>query len=188
MIPKIEEIEGELTEMQESKDKVMQASREMIRLAGKSITMMHAGNIKDAEENLKKISEMAKELKKFDSRFDYNAQQAHQEYVEALTLYHILKHGRIPSKKDAEVDSISYLLGLLDVMGELKREVFECLRKGDVKSAERYYGFMVEIHDSLLPMRFSSSMMPDFRKKQDVGRIQLESVSSELLSFRKKRR
>lgn len=186
MIPKIEEIEKELTEMQESKDRLMQISREMIRLSGKAVTMMHAGNMKGAEANLKRISGMAKELKTFDPRFDYNAQQAHQEYVEALALYQMLKHGRIPSRKDADVDSIAYLLGLLDVMGELKREVFESLRKDDVKSAERYYGFMVEIHDSLLPMRFSSSMMPDFRKKQDVGRIQLESVSSELLSFRKK--
>ena len=58
------------------------------------------------------------------------------------------------------------------------------LRKDDIESAEAYYSLMNETHDSLLPLRFSSLIILDFRKKQDVSRIQLEGVHGELLSFR----
>lgn len=188
MIPKVDEIEKVIIEMQSQKDKVMDISREMIRLSGKSITMMHTGKMDSAKKMLDDLSSLAKKLKSVDSGFEYNSQQAYQEYAEAHSLYFMLHHHRIPSSKEIGVDGISYLLGLLDVMGELKREIFEALRKGEVNKAENYYGFMVEIHDSLLPLRFSSSLIPDFRRKQDVGRIQLESVSSELLSFGKRSR
>lgn len=183
MIPEIGGIENHIMKLQAQKDRVMDLSRELIRLAGRSITMMHAGNMKSAVNALKKISFMAKKLKKEDSGFEYNSQQAYQEYVEAAVLFSILGRRRIPSNKELGVDGISYLLGLLDTVGELKREAFESLRKNDINSANEYYNFMADIHDSLLPLRFSSSLINDFRKKQDVARIQLESVGSELLSF-----
>lgn len=184
MLPGIDKIEKEILDLQGRKDNVMNISRELIRLTGKCITMMHTGDMKAAEKMLKEVSLMVKNLKKVDAGFEYNSQQAYQEYVEAAVLYSILERRKIPSDKELGIDCIPYLLGLLDVMGELKREVMEKLRKNDSETAEGYYNFMIEIHDSLLPLRFSSSLIMDFRKKQDVGRIQLESVSSELLSFR----
>ena len=184
MIPRIDSIEESIIEMQRKKDNVMDTSRELIRLTGKAITLMHAGEMKQAEGMLKKVGLLVKKLRKEDGGFEYNSQQAYQEYVEASVLHSIITKHKIPSNEELGVDGISYLLGLLDVMGELKREVMESLRKDDAKTAEEYYSFMVEIHDSLLPLRFSSSLIMDFRKKQDVGRIQLESVSSELLSFK----
>lgn len=187
MIPKIDEIEKSILEMQEKKDNVMAISRELIRLTGKTITMMHTGDMASARKMLKDVSAFVKKLKKEDQGFEYNSQQAYQEYVEAAVLFSIISERKIPPNQELGVDGISYLLGLLDVMGELKREVLESLRKGKIKDAEEYYSFMIEIHDSLLPLRFSSSLISDFRKKQDVGRIQLESVGSELLSFRKRR-
>jgi translin len=184
MLPGINEIEKEILGLQDRKDNVMNVSRELIRLTGKCITMMHTGDMKAAGKMLKEVSLMVKKLEKDDAGFEYNSQQAYQEYVEAAVLYSILGKRKIPTDKELGVECIPYLLGLLDVMGELKREVMEKLRKDDSETAEEYYNFMVEIHDSLLPLRFSSSLIMDFRKKQDVGRIQLESVSSELLSFK----
>lgn len=184
MIPRVAAIEEEIIGLQKKKDNVMNISRDLIRITGKCITLMHAGDMNSANAMLNEASSMVKMLKKGDSGFEYNSQQAYQEYVEAAVLYSIITERKIPSNKELGVDGISYLLGLLDVMGELKREIMEKLRKDDARTAEEYYSFMVEIHDSLLPLRFSSSLITDFRKKQDVGRIQLESVSSELLSFK----
>ena len=45
MIQRIEEIEEELISLQKRKDKVMDLSRNLIRFSGKSITLMHAGEM-----------------------------------------------------------------------------------------------------------------------------------------------
>lgn len=187
MIPNIDELEKKILKLQDKRDRVMEISRDLIRLAGRSITLMHAKDMKSAKSMMKRLSDTKRKLEGADKGFEYYSQQAYQEYVEASILYYILNERRIPTHKELKVSEIPYLLGLLDIMGELKREILEALRKDDVENAEEYYGFMKEIHDSLLPLRFSSSLITDFRKKQDVGRIQLESAGSELLSFRSRR-
>ncbi len=186
MIQRIEEIEEELISLQKRKDKVMDLSRNLIRFSGKSITLMHAGEMEKAKDLLDNVEKQVRQLQKEDKGLEYNSQQAYQEYSEAAVLYSIISHGKIPTDRELGVDSISYLLGLLDSVGELKREIFESLRKNNVEKAERLYGFMSEIHDSLMPLRFSSSLVGELRKKQDTARIQLENASSELLSFRKR--
>ena len=107
--------------------------------------------------------------------------QAHQEYVEAIALYNILGKHSIPSKKELNEETAPYILGLMDLVGELKREAIDELRRGNNKLASRYYELMKDIYDSTLHIRFANSILPGFRKKQDVARIQLESLASELL-------
>jgi translin len=188
MIPRIDDIEKEIIRLQDKRDNVMDISRDVIRLSGRCITMMHAEDMNSAAKALKQLSSMIEKMKSSDKGMEYHSQQAYQEYVEAIALYTMVKDGKIPSDKELGIEPIPYLLGLLDSVGELRRKVLESLRKGNLEKAEVYYGFMVEIHDSLLPLRFSSSLVQDFRKKQDVARIQLESASSELLFFQSRKR
>lgn len=188
MIPRIDEMEKEIIDLQDKRDSILDASRDIIRMSGRCITMMHAEDMSSAGKTLDQLSSMIKKMSASDKGLEYHSQQAYQEYVEAMALYSMLKDDRIPSNRELKIEPIPYLLGLLDAVGELRRKVLESLRKGDLKKAERYYAFMVEIHDSLLPLRFSSSLVQDFRKKQDVARIQLESASSELLFFQSRKR
>ncbi|MCL5008314.1 MAG: hypothetical protein M1156_00265 [Candidatus Marsarchaeota archaeon] len=184
MINDMEKIESELLKLQETKDKVMDLSRETVRLAGKAITKIHAGDSDSVSRLLSELKNNVKKLKTIEKGFEYNSMQAHQEYVEAYALYIMVKESRVPTMKELDTDGISYLLGLLDSVGELKRHSFDYLRKNDRKSAEKCYDLMLEIYDSTVPMRFANSLVPDFRKKQDVARAQIERLSSELLLFR----
>jgi len=59
--------------------------------------------------------------------------------------------------------------------------MLECLKRGDKKSAGRYFELMSGIYDELSPIRFSNSLLPNFRKKQDVARMQVEQARSELV-------
>jgi len=63
----------------------------------------------------------------------------------------------------------------------LREKRYMSLRKGNNKLASSYYELMKDIYDSTLHIRFANSILPSFRKKQDVARIQLESLASELL-------
>ncbi len=180
-IPDVGRIEKRLIALQKKKDIVQELSRDAIRAAGKSITLMHAGKMKGAGSEMKRLAALILKLKKAEKGFEYFSTQAHQEYVEARAFYIILKERRLASAGELRVREIPYLLGIMDLTGELKREAIEAMRDGDTKLANEYYGFMKGIYDSTRAMRFANSLVPEFRRKQDTARIQVESTASELL-------
>jgi translin len=184
----IENISLHLSRKQKDFDKVMELSRDIIRDAGQTITFLHNNDRAAAKKRLSEMTRRANELMKTDSDFKYHTQQAYQEYVEALAFYQIKTGKRLPSVEQAGVVPESYLLGLMDVVGELKREVLEALRKNDVKSAEQYFEMMENIYDTTRRLRFAEAVLSGFRKKQDVARIQIENAGSEILMFKGRRK
>ena len=181
MIKDLEAIESKVARLESGRDNVMQVSRELIRMSGKTIAAMHANGPKISSSMIKQLKATKSRLNGIEKGFEYHSMQAHQEFSEALILYNILLSSKIPSMKAIGESEVPYLLGLMDVVGELKREAIEAIRKGDGKAAKRYYKLMADIYDSTLHMRFANSILPDFRRKQDTARIQIETVTTELL-------
>ncbi|MGC8479145.1 MAG: hypothetical protein ACP5M9_00540 [Candidatus Micrarchaeia archaeon] len=186
MIKNIDIIEKKIMALHSRRDKVLGLSREIVLLSGRTITAIHADKLKEAGTSIKKLKLLDKNLKNIEKGFEYNSQQAHQEFVEAYSLFIMVNENRLPEMLELKTDEISYLLGLLDVVGELKRKGFDCLRSGQYKKTEIYYKLMLEIYDSTVPLRFANSILPDFRKKQDVARMQIERTGTELLFFSQK--
>lgn len=178
----VKNVERRLLALQDRKDKVLALSRDVVRIAGKGITLMHAKRLADARKCVAQIEALVRKLNKLEAGLEYYSMQAHQEYVEALAFYTVLKKRRLLRFGEARVNEVAYLLGMMDLVGELKRETIEALRDEDAKSASVYYGFMRNIYDSTRAMRFASSLVPEFRRKQDSARIQLENAASEILS------
>lgn len=183
----IKQMSKYLTKKQRDFDNVMDLVRDIIRDSAQTITLLHNNDIKGAMKRLNSASKMVNTLKKFNSVFGYYAKQAYQEYAEAKIFFEIKQHHEIPSYTKIGVDQESYLMGLMDVMGELKREVLEALRDGKLKDAEQYFKKMRAIYDSTRSVRFAEAVLNGFRRKQDVARIQIESAGSEILSFNSKR-
>lgn len=181
MIPDIDRMEKRLLETESRRDRALQLSRELIRNAGKAITLLHARDMKGAKALFQALEANRKALKAIEKGLEYYTLQAHQEYVEARVLESIISSRRIPSAVSLGESAAPYILGIMDVVGELKREAFESMRKRDLKGAKAYYGFMLDIYDSTLHMRFANSMLPDFRRKQDSARIQIEGTINEIL-------
>ncbi|MDE1869266.1 MAG: hypothetical protein KGH60_04880 [Candidatus Micrarchaeota archaeon] len=183
----VKKISSYLTKKQKDFDTVMDASRSIIREASHAITALHNNDMKAAQKGIKLTQAHVTKLKKFDVQFEYYTRQAYQEYAEARLFFEIKKGNRILSQQQINVSPEAYLLGLMDVMGELKREILEELREGNPKSAERYYEKMKTIYDGTRSLRFAEAVLNGFRKKQDVARIQIESAGSEILSFKNSR-
>ncbi len=171
-----------LTLKQRRFDEVMDRSRELIRLAGVIITKLHNDEVADARKGLAQAEKLSKELAKYRD-FDYNTKQSQQEYSEAKIFFSIKVSRKLPTRTEVGTEGEAYLLGMMDVFGELKREIIGSLSEGDVKSARFYYSIMVEMFDATRSIRFAEAVLQGFRRKQDVARIQMESASSELLSF-----
>ncbi|MDE1828439.1 MAG: hypothetical protein KGH65_04735 [Candidatus Micrarchaeota archaeon] len=184
MIPEIKKITKSLETLQARQDKVMSLSRAIVRLAGESISNMHAKRHAEAKRQLARLKAMIGEMRKIEEGFEYYSMQSHQEYVEAAMLYSIIANGTVPGPKEMGENSVNYMLGVMDTMGELKRECFEEMRSGNINKAQGYFRIMQGIYDTTLHIRFANSILPNFRRKQDVARIQLESTGSELLRLK----
>lgn len=180
----IEKISKGLIEKQASFDKVMQLSRELIRDAGQTITLMHNDEKEKALDRLRAMAGTVKKLQKSDQQFRYNTLQAYQEYAEAYIFTDIKTKRKVSTEKSVGVGGEAYLMGLMDVEGELKREILEALRSGKVKEAEWYFDTMKRIYDSTRRLRFAEAVLSGFRKKQDTARIQIENAGSEILMFK----
>lgn len=177
----ISKIEKVFLEQEKKFDYVNAENRKIVRACSNAIKALHAKDLKEAKKSL---SEAESSLVKFRKEAaDFSSQLNHvlQEYTEAKIVFCAIESGKIPKFSDLDVPEISYVLGLLDSIGELKREMYESLRSGKRKDAEKYFSMMEDIFDSLLPLRFSNAILPEFRHKQDVGRIQIEQARGELL-------
>ena len=177
----ISDIEKKFMKKEEATDKITAENRTIVRACSNAIKAIHAKDMKAAAESLQEAEDGIKKFEKYRTEFPNQINHILQEYAEARIVLEAVEKKRILGYSELPVGEVSYLNGLLDATGELKREMYECLRQGKKKDAEKYFALMEEVYDSLLPIRFSNSVLPDFRRKQDVARMQIEQARGELL-------
>lgn len=177
-----------LVKRQEIFDRILKESNLIVRESAELIIMVHNTDLNSKEiinSKLKQLTNHAKKLNQMDKGFEYYTLQAYQEYVEAKLFFEVKINNRFLPNLLIKTKPEAYLLGLLDLVGELNREFIDSLRKNNIKIAEMYLDMMIRIHDLTIPIRFSSALIPNMRKKQDVSRILIEHASNELLLFKK---
>ncbi len=177
----IEKIEKNLFALEEQLDLVLTENRKIVRNCSNAIKALHAHDFSEAEKNLAEAKKDLSKLLPYQKELPSQVDHVLQQYAEAMIVQYAVKTGKLPSQKELDIPDVPYLNGLLDAIGELKREMYESLRRKDKKKAELYFSLMEEIFDALLPLRFSNAILPEFRRKQDVGRIQIEQARGELL-------
>lgn len=177
----IKDIEKMLMKKEKEMDDILSKNRIVIRSCSNSIKAIHAKKMNEAKKHLKDAEKELKTITRYQQDFPAQLNHVLQEYAEARIVLSAVEKDRIPSYKELKVGEIPYLNGLLDAIGELKREMYESLRHGKTKKAEKYFAMMEAIYDELLPLRFSNSVLPEFRRKQDVARLQIEQARGELL-------
>jgi translin len=99
-----------------------------------------------------------------------------QELTEGFSLLSIVKYSKIPSMSDIEVAGPPYALGLLDCIGELKRIIYDKLRKSESGDIENLFRIMNEIYGAIYPLAVYDNLVPGLRKKLDVSRHLIEDV------------
>lgn len=174
------DISKKLSVKEEQLDKILVQSRQIVRSCSNAIKAMHSHEMDEASKYLKQAEEGLEEIKNKDG-FPTHINHILQEYTEARVVLSAINSKKIPDQKEIGVPEIPYLLGLLDAVGELKREMYECLRSGKKKDATKYFELMEEIFNELLPLRFSNAVLPEFRHKQDAARHQVEQARGELI-------
>lgn len=177
----IEVIDKNLRKKEEEFDKVMLNNRKIVRSCSNAIKAMHAYELKEAKKHLKEAEKELKTIMQYERKFPSQLNHVLQEYAEARIVLSAIEKKKIPSFAELKINEISYLNGLLDAVGEFKREMYESMRRGNRNEAKQYFQMMDAVYDELLPLRFSNAILPEFRRKQDVARMLVERARGELL-------
>jgi len=182
----LETIRADLYRYDRVREQVFTISRETVRLAGSSILQIHRGDskgaaatIRQAEESLAKVRKLCEDFSEFAT--SAGVVVAFQEFVEASSLYSFVEKGSVPSIGDLGVEWRTYMLGLLDVVGEFRRMCLNGLRKGDVGLAERTLVVMEGIYEDLQSLDHTS-IIPTFRVKMDAARRIIEATRGDVVT------
>ena len=173
----LDKISKSLANVQDNREFLLRNTREIVILCSKSIISVHQGDLKTAKKNLKQAETLLKKYKK-KAEFDLRRYliTPEQEYVEAACLIAVVERKEIPSDVKLKVMSESYVLGLLDCIGELKRMVFDKIRVGDIKEALRIFEIMENLYLHLYPFSMYDKVVKEARRKIDVDRILVDDT------------
>lgn len=173
----LNEIAKSLSDVQDSREFLLKNTREIVVLCSKTIISVHNEDMKSAKKSLKQAGIL---LKKYKVKATLDLRRymivPEQEYVEAASLIAIVEEDEIPSEKRLGVMPESYVLGLMDCIGELKRMVFDKIRIGDIDSASRIFDIMQNLYLHLYPFSMYDKVIKEARRKIDVDRILVDDV------------
>ncbi|MCI4344681.1 MAG: hypothetical protein L3J87_03555, partial [Thermoplasmata archaeon] len=136
-----------------------------------------------AAEEIAEVRRAAKELAEFvhrDARGDASvALDAFQEAVEACLLGAVILGDELPGPVELGVEPEPYLLGLGDLVGELRRVALDQLVRADLGGADATVGLMDGLVRVL--MRFDTTRaIVALKPKQDVARSLLERTRGDV--------
>jgi len=175
--PSLDKIAKSLLEVQDAREFLIKNTREIIILCSKSIISVHTGDMKSAKSNLKQAEALLKKYnKKATSDLRRYMIMPEQEFVEAASLIAIVEKKEIPSEKTLDVMPESYVLGLMDCVGELKRMIFDKIRIGNIDDASRIFEIMENLYLYLYPFSMYDKVLKEARRKIDVDRILVDDV------------
>jgi translin len=180
----IEKIDKHIDEKEHIREQALRSSRDIIIRCRKAIQCLHRdlpekaeGHIVDASKKLTdlyKITEAHQDL--FHAGFVENAAQ---ELVEASCLRNIMEGKDLPDPDTLQTTYRSYLLGLCDVVGELRRAALDFILEGEAERANEYLRYMDDIYDAIMSFDYPSGLIP-IKRKQDMVRGLIEKTRGEL--------
>jgi len=173
----IEEIDKGLKDVQERREKLIKGTRDVVMLCSKSIIDLHRSQVDDAKNKMEEAKAMLKDFRKY-AKEDLcrYISVAEQELVEAYALRAVVENTPIPMMQELDVTGPPYLTGLLDCIGEIKRLVYDRMRSGNEKDAEKLFETMEAIYNAIYPFAVFDNIVSGLRKKLDVARMLIEDI------------
>ena len=176
-------ITRELDELVGERERILQKTRKITQFSSKIINDIH--NSKSDPGHVEELREMVRELNEITAghpRITYApyVDSALGEYCEAMIFLALVNGLKIPIPGELTVDSVPYLLGMGDVVGELRRYILRCMKCGEIERAKIFYHRMEKVYDFLSPFHYPKAVV-DVRRKRDVARSLLEKTLGELV-------
>ncbi|OGO28450.1 MAG: haloacid dehalogenase [Chloroflexi bacterium RBG_16_54_18] len=169
----------------QARDRALAQTRTLIRHCSHAIRAIHRDEQDTASENIKQAKELVSLLQTELSLFGdlYHAgytQDALKEFAEASILYSLVLFDQLPDPESLNVGEATYLQGLAEVAGELRRRCLDNLRHGNTHEAEKLLDYMDEIYAILITMDYPDAITGGLRRLTDIVRGVTERTRGDL--------
>lgn len=176
-----------------ARDAALAQTRQLTRHCAHAIRAIHRDEVDNAKAELQAARQLAEALmaglKAFpDLYFAGYTQDALKEYAEASIVSALVQGSDLPSPEDLELESATYLQGLAEAAGELRRRCLDILRHGHSAEAERMLNQMDDIYAVLVTMDYPDAVTRGLRRLTDICRGLVERTRGDMtISLRQKR-
>lgn len=170
-----------LQELEERRETAIRRSRDIIRETKRIIHSIHTGNDDRSVGSLSKmVSELNDILANDPNMYSVGpVDDALMEYAETMILLSVVDDGPVPSFSELDIPPRSWVLGLADSIGELRRILLDSIMVEDITKAEMTFSKMENIYQTIMMFDIPDALLP-IRRKQDVARGIMERTRTDL--------
>ncbi len=187
--PELDAIAGDareyLDKIDSARENALDASRQIIRAASTIIKHVHRGQIAQAEELLAEADGLAKGLTGAVADtpslwFAGFVTDALKEYVEAHLTLCVLQERPFPTPEDLGVVAPTYLNGLAETIGEMRRHSLDLIRQAKPQDAEKTLEQMDELYTLLMGFDYPEAVSLGLRRRTDAARGLVERTRGDV--------
>ena len=158
-----------------ARDRALGQARSLTRFCANAIRAVHRDEHELAEQNLMEAKNLVDALRVEladcpDLYFAGYTQDALKEYAEANIVHALVANNQLPSPEDLGLEYATYLQGLAEAAGELRRRCLDILRHGHSEEAERLLNNMDDIYAVLVTMDYPDAITGGLRRLTDIVR------------------
>jgi len=166
------EIRKDLKAFEEKREEIIRKSRDIIMLSKQIIYSAQRNELDKSEKLCSEIRNAVKALPS--GYFDTDMEKvAVQEYVEAVCFFEFVKNKKLMTRKELEVSTENYLLGLCDLTGELVRQAVNAVINKRNEEALKIKEFVEELYGEFLQFDLRGGQL---RKKADSIKWNLKKL------------
>lgn len=178
------------TARHQAREEALTHARLLTRHSAQAIRAIHRNETENANSELGECQTLVEAIKANlqsfpDLYFSGYTQDAIKEYAEARLTISIIQDQPVPMPDEMGVEISTYLRGMAETPGELRRRCLDLLRKGYSDEAERLMSHMDEIYALLVTMDYPDAITFGLRHSTDQLRGIIERTRADLtISFR----
>ena len=172
-----------------ARERTLVSSRQVIRLSGNSIRATHRGEfdvarslIDDARVLLGGLTDLRTEHPEV--FFGGFVEDSLKEYVESCATLAFVEGTGLPTLDDLGeelgIGAASYINGLAESIGELRRYILDMLRRDDFSRCEALLEIMDEVYSVLVTLDYPDAVTRGLRRTTDVMRGVIERTRGDL--------
>lgn len=167
------------------RDQALAEARQLTRFCSLAIRAVHRDDHAGMEMNLTDARNLANklrsELKDYPGLYYANyTQDSLKEFVEANVTCALILNQPLQTPEELHVEEATYLNGLAEVVGELRRRTLDILRSGYSEEAERLLGYMDEIYSVLVTIDYPDAITNGLRRQTDLARGIIEKTRGDV--------
>ena len=168
-----------------ARDQALTNARQLTRSCSLAIRAVHRDESETMNEHLREASGLADRLRASlstypDLFYAGYTQDALKEFVEANVTCALIQNQPLQTPEQLVVEPATYLNGLAEVVGELRRRTLDILRHGYSTEAERLLGYMDEIYSVMVTMDYPDAITNGLRRQTDLARGIIEKTRGDV--------